>query len=459
MTSVRIAAVLGLILGLMAAPASYAQAAAPAPPAPTSAQCQAKYGLACYSPKQIQRAYHLGPLYRRGLNGRGRTIVIVDPFGSPTIGGDLGVFDKAFGLPAPPAFRILQPVGPVPPFNPLNPAQADKAGETTEDVEWAHAIAPGASILLVETPVAETALGAGFPQYMAAENYVISHRLGDVISQSFSLPEPNFGSKTVRRLRYAYVNAARHDITALAAANDQGVTGFLPSTKLGFYTHPIAYWPASDPLVTGVGGTHIRLNASGKRTSPDTVWNDTFNSAVTEFTFNLPPPFPWAGGGGVSTIFGRPSYQNGVRRVVGHHRGVPDLSLTGSLSDGIAIFASFSGTPVWAPTGGTSGATPMLAGLVAIADQLAKRPLGLLNPALYTLERRHAPGIVDITRGNNSVAFYLHSPKKVTPVPGYRARRGYDLASGVGTINAARFVPELVRTADALLSPPPRKRR
>lgn len=444
----------------MVAPASFAQAAGPAPPAPTSAQCTAQSGVTCYSPKQIQKAYDLGPLYRRGLNGKGRTIVIVDPFGSPTIGGDLKVFDKAFGLPAPPAFRVLQPVGPVPPFNPLNVGMASKAGETTEDVEWAHAIAPGASILLVLTPVSETAGGGGFPQYMAAENYVIAHRLGDVISQSFSLPEQNLGGKAVRRLRYAYVNAARHGITALAAANDQGVTGFLPNShKLGFYTHPVAYWPASDPLVTGVGGTHITLNASGQRTSPDTVWNDTFNPLVSKFTFQIPPPFPWAGGGGVSSVFSRPSYQNGVRGVVGRRRGVPDVSLSGSLSHGILIFQTVQGEPMWLPTGGTSGATPMLAGLVAIADQLAKRRLGLINPALYTLERRHAPGIVDITRGNNSVAFYTKTPKQVTPVSGYRARRGYDMASGVGTINAARFVPELVQTADALLSPPPRKRR
>ncbi|HEY3728679.1 MAG TPA: S53 family peptidase [Solirubrobacteraceae bacterium] len=458
MTSVRITAMVGLILGLTGASASYGQAAtAPAPP--TSAQCQVTYSLACYSPKQIQKAYDLGQLYRRGLNGKGRTIVIVDPFGSPTIGDDLRVFDKAFGLPAPPALRVLQPVGPVPPFNPLNVAMASKAGETTEDVEWAHAIAPGANILLVLTPTAESGTGGGFPQYMAAENYVITHRLGDVISQSFSLPEPSFGATAVvRRLRYAYVNAARNHITALAAANDQGVSGFLPSKTLGFYTHPVVWWPASDPLVTGVGGTHLTLSTSGQRTSPDTVWNDTFNPAVTENTFKVPPPFPWAGGGGVSTIFGRPSYQNGVRRVVGRDRGVPDVSLTGSLSDGILVFQTVQGKPMWIPTGGTSGATPMMAGVVAIADQLAKRRLGLINPALYQLERRHAPGIVDITRGNNSVAFYLQTPKKATPVPGYRARRGYDLASGVGTINAARFVPELVRTADAL-SLPPRKRR
>lgn len=439
MKPTRIAAALAALAVAVASPGG---AEAAAPPAPTAAQCRQQYGLACYSPAQIRRAYNLGPLYARGLTGKGRTIVIVDPFGSPTIGHDLAVFDRAYGLPAPPALRVLQPVGPVPPFNPLSTQMTSKAGETTEDVEWAHSIAPGASILLVVTPAAETGTGGGFAQYMAAENYVISHRLGDVISQSFSLPEQNFPSQAaVRRLRYAYVNAARSRISVLAAANDLGVTGFTRNARL--YKHRVVWWPASDPLVTGVGGTHLTLNASGARTSPDTVWNDTFNQAVAEFTYGEQAPIPWAGGGGVSTIFARPQYQNSVRRIVGSRRGVPDVSLTGSLSDGIGVFLSFTGKPQWAPTGGTSGATPMMAGIVAIADQLAKRRLGLINPALYQLEKRHAPGIVDITRGNNTVAF--GSSSAPITVRGYPARRGYDLASGVGTINAVRFVPELVR--------------
>jgi subtilase family serine protease len=117
----------------------------------------------CYSPRQVRRAYGLGPLYAKGFDGRGSTIVIVDPFGSPTIGHDLRAFDSALGLRDPPALRVIQPVGAVPPYDPANGRMVDKAGETTLDVEWSHAIAPGANILLVETPVAETALAGGFP--------------------------------------------------------------------------------------------------------------------------------------------------------------------------------------------------------------------------------------------------------------------------------------------------------
>ena len=206
------------------APSSPARTPAPAPP--PAAQCQHRYGLACYSPQQIQRAYGLPALYARGLTGRGRTIVIVDSFGSPTIRRDLRVFDSGFGLPGPPSLRILQPVGTVPPYDPHDPDMVDAAAETTTDVEAAHAMAPGASILLVETPVAESLAGAGFPQYVAAENYVVTHHLGDVISQSFGIPEQNFpGRAALLKLRYAYVRAHRQHVTVLAATNDFGVTG------------------------------------------------------------------------------------------------------------------------------------------------------------------------------------------------------------------------------------------
>jgi len=408
---------------------------------PTSAQCMKDLGVACYSPLQVERAYNLPPLYAKGLTGKGRTIVIVDPFGSPTIRHDLRVFDRAFGLSAPPAFRVLQPVGKVPPFNPKNPGMVANAAETTLDVEWSHAIAPGANILLVETPVQESVTGGGFPQFMAAENYVITHHLGDVISQSFGLPEQNFAGRfSISRLRYAYRSARRHHVTVLAASNDFGVTGPTPADI--FYRHRIVDWPASDPLVTGVGGTRLHLNKAGVRTSPDTAWNDTHNAAALRLLGET-PPFPFASTGGVSEVFTRPGYQDPVRGRTGNHRGVPDVALSASLSGAVLIFASFNGTPVWFPGGGTSEAAPEFAGIVAIADQYAHQRLGLINPALYRLEQAHAPGIVDVTKGSNTVSVADHG--QIITLQGYRARPGYDLVTGIGTINAALFVPELAR--------------
>ena len=421
----------------------------PPPAPPASAWCQQRYSLACYSPQQIERAYDLPALYARGLNGRGRTIVIVDSFGSPTIRHDLRVFDSGFRLPGPPALRVLQPVGKVAPYDPHDPDMVDAAAETTTDVEAAHAMAPGASILLVETPVAESLTGAGFPQFVAAENYVITHDLGDVISQSFGIPEQNFpGRAAVAKLRYAFIRARRRHVTVVAATNDFGVTG--PAKAGGtFRTHPVVDWPASDPLVTAVGGTRLRLTARGGRVSPDSAWNESGNSAVARYA----GPLPWASSGGVSAIFGRPGYQDPVRRVVGSHRGLPDVALSASFSGASLTFESFTGRPgTWKPAAGTSVATPYFAGIVAIADQAAHARLGLLNPSLYHLEQARAPGIIDVTTGSNTVSFA--QGRKTITVRGYQARPGYNLVTGVGTIDAAAFIREL-RALRARPCPPP----
>ena len=163
---------------------------------PTQAQCVAIYGIPCYDPAQIQTAYNEQPLFHRGITGTGQTIVIVDSFGSPTIQSDLATFDRL----RPPGAAVVQdhPAGrAVPPYDPTNSDMVGWAGETTLDVEWSHAMAPGANILLVETPVAETEGTAGFPQIVEAENYVIDHHLGDVISQSFGATEETFPTAAV----------------------------------------------------------------------------------------------------------------------------------------------------------------------------------------------------------------------------------------------------------------------
>jgi subtilase family serine protease len=408
---------------------------------PTTADCEKAYKVACYQPAQIQQAYNLPELYASGVTGRGATIVIVDSYGSPTIKHDLGVFDQAFGLPAPPSLRVIQPAGAVPPYNKKNSDMVGWAGETTLDVEYAHTIAPGASILLVETPVSETEGVHGFPQIITAEEYVLKHHLGDVISQSFSATEQTFPSKAkLLALRGAYQLAARDKVTVLAAAGDSGAAdvGLDGST---YYLFPVTSWPDSDPLVTGVGGTQLHFNAKGQPTAP-TVWNDTYNKATNEFAIGDAGPNPLAGGGGKSILFSRPAYQNGVQYVVGSTRGVPDISMSGACNGSVDTYGTFGGAPAgWSPACGTSEATPMFAGIVALADQVAGHSLGLVNPALYQLSAERAPGIVDVTSGNNTVTFTQGGHKHT--VHGFKAQPGYDLASGVGTVNAEYFVREL----------------
>jgi subtilase family serine protease len=243
------------------------------------------------------------------------------------------------------------------------------------------------------------------------------------------------------RLRSAYVNAAKNGVTVLASSGDGGSTGPSSLTSQGFaatfFLHRTVGWPATDPLVTAVGGTQLHLDASGNAFEPATVWNDTnlFGS-------------PAAGGGGPSTVFPRPSYQNSVAGAVGNWRGVPDISLSAAVDGSALVFLdadAAQGPAGYYLIGGTSEASPEFSGIVAIADQMAGHGLGLINPALYQMEAAHDPGIVDVTGGTNTVTFPQGGSEHT--VRGWDAVNGYDLASGVGTIDAAQFVPELVAAA------------
>ena len=413
----------------------------------TEPQCESLFTVACYVPAQVQTAYDEQPLFDSGITGAGQTIAIVDAFGSPTIQADLATFDATFNLPAPPSFKIIQPAGKVPAWDPTD-ANGDVgwAGETTLDVEWAHTIAPGANILLVETPVDETEGTAGFPQIVTAENYVINHHLGQVISQSFGATEPTFPSAaSILALRSANFNALKNHVTVLAATGDAGATDYSNAAGTLLYTHRAVDWPASDPLVTAVGGTQLSLLSTGQRTQADRVWNDSTNDALNNAFSGDPDPSALATGGGLSTVFARPSYQDSVAGVVGQQRGTPDIAMSGACSGLVNTYQSFAGEPAgWYVDCGTSEATPMFAGIVALADQVAGHSLGLINPALYAMSAAHAPGLVDVTAGNNSVSFL--QPNLIT-VKGYAAGPGYDLASGVGTVDAAQFVPELAEAA------------
>ncbi|MGP0027936.1 MAG: S8 family serine peptidase [Streptosporangiaceae bacterium] len=400
-------------------------------PAPlTTTECQAEIGISCYTPVQYRVAYDLNPLYAKGITGAGRTIVIVDSYGSPTIVNDLHVFDAQFGFPDP--ILQIERFGNIPPFDPTNSTMVGWAEETTLDVEYAHSIAPGAKIVLAETPVAETEGVTGFPEMMSAEQSLINQGVGDVITQSFGATEntfPGFSSgnySSLLDLRYAFKDAAAHQVTVLASSGDEGATNDeLDGSTL--YPYRTVGWPASDPLVTAVGGTQLSLDNAGNRLSPDVVWNDGFG----------------AGGGGVSAIFPRPLYQIGVAKTVGAKRGMPDISMSAAVNGACWLYLSFAGAggPGWYIVGGTSEASPIFSGIVALADQYAHHRLGLINPALYTLgalSRVGVPntGIVDVTSGNNTFG----------DVTGYAATPGYDLASGWGTIDAAKFVPALART-------------
>ncbi|HSP54132.1 MAG TPA: S53 family peptidase [Dehalococcoidia bacterium] len=442
---------------------------------PTEAQCEA-VGRRCFTPQAIQAAYNIGPLYAQGFDGTGVTIAIVDSYGSDTISHDLHVFDQAFGVqpmcgeegvtcaPGMPTFSQLQlqgsPATVAPPSQNHSPGQEDKAAwalEVALDVETAHAIAPMANILLVSTPTAETLGVQGFPQMMDAEQYVVDHHLADVISQSFASAEDAFGSfQSLMTLRHAFIAAANNGVTVLGASGDSGTANVTkqPVAKGGaLIPEPTVEWPASDPLVTGIGGTYLCTDPSAT------------NARVTDST---DPPakcqaFPgvaevgWTfSGGGFSHVFSRPGYQSalpaGSTPIPAGQRGVPDVAFQASAGTGALVYLSLppdgngsnitcSGAPCtsgWYDIGGTSLSTPQWAGLVAIADQINGGGLGLINPGLYLIgasPARYASDFFDITTGKNQT-----DPS----VAGYPATIGWDPITGLGTPNAANLVPDLV---------------
>src|SRR5260221_12637217 len=246
---------------------------------PTEAQCEL-VGRRCFTPQTVRAAYNIAPLYAAGLDGAGQTIAIVDSYGSDTIAHDLHVYNQAFGLPAMcgeegvtcaagmPTFSRLalqgSPATVAPPSTSRGTGQENKAAwalEVSLDVETAHAIAPMANILLVTTPTAETLGVQGFPQMMAAEDYVVQHHLATVISQSLASAEDAFSStQSLLNLRYAFVHAAQNGGTVLGASADGGTAN---GTKTPVHQggslipYPTVEWPASDPLVTRIGGTYL----------------------------------------------------------------------------------------------------------------------------------------------------------------------------------------------------------
>ena len=262
------------------------------------------------------------------------------------------------------------------------------AGETTLDVEYAHAIAPGANILLVETPV----VGDRGRDRLPADRHGREVR-DQPPPRRRDQPELQRDRADVPRkaiaepLRGAYLDADRHHVTVLAASGDSGAAD--AGRRADLLRYPVTSWPASDPLVTGVGGTQLHLNANGHHTSPGHVWNDTYNVATNAVHLRQQRAEPAGRRRRQVRLFGRPAYQDGVRggRQPRRARHLDERRVQ---RRGRHLQSSPGSAAGWYPACGTSEATPLFAGIVALADQVAGHPLGLINPALYQLSAAHA---------------------------------------------------------------------
>ena len=423
-------------------------------------------GVRCFTPQSMTAGYNFGPLYSSGWTGKGKTIAIIDSFGSPSIADDLHVFDSAFGLQPMcgetgvtctadmPTFSILEVQGsPAPLPQPPNNGTGQEnhfgwAVEVSLDVEWAHATAPGANIILVTTPTAETLGVQGFPPMMNAVEYVVDHHLADVVSMSLSAGEGSFmnGSAALLNLRKALMDAQANGVTVLAATGDNGSANILkePVKNPALIPYPSVGWPASDPLVTAVGGTYHCTDPTN--TTGPVV--DSTDPPVNCQTHPGQAEVGWIdGGGGYSILFARPGYQNNLpagSSYVGSSVGAPGPNANMRGVPDVAYQASGRTAPLvylggWFTVGGTSCSTPQWAGLVAIADQISGTDLGFINPGLYKIgsdPTRYAADFFDVTQGNNG-AF-------APTIPGYFASQGWDAVTGLGTPNAADLAHDLV---------------
>lgn len=368
-------------------------------------------GLYCFGPAAIRAAYGVDGLLGSGFSGAGQTIVILDAFGSPFAESDLKLFDKTFGLPDPSFTQIIMPG--TPPFDPKNANVVGWTGEIALDTQWSHAMAPAANIILV------AAKSDSDQDLTDALNFALDNHLGSVVSMSFGesesfLANPD-GLDIVEAWTDAFQKARRQHVTLFVSSGDQGSD----TQGQGFQS---VSWPASSPLVTGVGGTNLRFGTATAAAPPptgvyrsETVWNDGFG----------------AGGGGMSILIRAPDFQSdNLPRSVNHllhgHRGVPDVAYNGGVVGGvIAAWAAPFGPGAFFIFGGTSAGAPQWSGIVADISQARGKPLGFLNQRLYKLGSQGALNNIfhDITTGDNSFGF----------VPGFAATPGYDLSTGWGT--------------------------
>ena len=352
------------------------------------------------TPSKIMSAYGFNQL-SSGLNGTGQTIAIVGAYHNPTLLQDLKTFSTTFGLPDPPSFTVMSQTGSTTNL-PANDPTNSWALESALDVQWAHALAPGANIVMVE------ANSSGFSDMMVAVKTAANLPGVSVVSMSFGTTE--FATETF------------YDSYFKTPSGHQGVT-FVASS--GDYGTPADY-PAYSPNVLAVGGTTLTVSSTGTYVS-ESAWSGS--------------------GGGISQFKAQPAYQQGIVTQSTTKRTAPDVSFDASTASSVPVISTYvygTNTP-WVQVGGTSFSAPAWGAIIATVNQArSQNGLGTLDgstqtlPMLYQFSQTNPSVFRDITTGSN----------------GYAAGTGYDLATGLGTpvVNAlvASFAPATSSSASQL---------
>jgi subtilase family serine protease len=369
-------------------------------------QASASSDVQGYTPAQIRHAYGFDQV---ADDGAGQTIAIVNAFDDPNLESDLRVFDKQFGIAAPPSLRVVDQTG----GDDLPAEDNGWAGETSLDVEWAHAIAPGANILLVETD------SDSIEDLMAGVQYV--RHVPDVSVVSLSWGGSEFVSvgqtEPESQLQFDadFTTPASHQgITFVATAGDSG-----PSAGI--------QWPASSRNVLSVGGTTLTLADNAGDYGSEDGWSGT--------------------SGGYSAVETEPIFQEGAE-TTGSRSG-PDVAYNGDPNTGFAVYDSIpdQGEVGWQVVGGTSAGTPQWAALIAIADQGRVASGGTTLdgvrqtlPALYSL---YSPP------GTTGYSTYTAAFNDVT----VGAAPGYDIVTGLGSPHAAQVIQTLESAVGGTFTP------
>ncbi len=373
-----------------------------ATPALTPSSClqQTAGTVACQTPQSIRAAYDIPDTINGVPAGTGQTIVIVDAFGSPTAQQDLDVFSTNFGLPKT-TLNVIYPDG-KPTWNGRG-TQTGWAEETSLDVQWAHAVAPGATIDLV---VAANDHGASLDN---AVRYAVDKHLGNVLSMSYGATENliNGGANNAQQSQahQSFVAAAAKQMSVFASSGDNG-----SDNNAGFENFN---YPASDPLVTAVGGTNLWA-ASGVQQPRETVWGDYANCPTN---CNYGP---------IGATGGAPS-------LITAKKG-SDVSYNASVYTGVLTYLGFLGGDNNGLyfMGGTSAGSPQWAALTADANQAVGHPVG--NVTQYAKGWAASGALYDVTSGSNSTATFAG---------GYSAGAGWDAPTGWGTPNVGEIIASL----------------
>ncbi len=349
-----------------------------------------------YTPADIQTAYNLKGLYSEGYNGNGQTIVIIDWCGSPTIESDANAFSARFGLPPLTSsnFRIL--------YSSTTPTCGGPDPEINIDVEWAHAVAPGANIDLVVPP------SPSFMDVDDAELYALANGLGNVISGSYGSEEMFTPPAILNEENLINEIAAVMGISADFATGDAGDYTF----DFPLFNPASVIAPADSPYATAVGGVSLALK-SDNSIAWQAGWGNNETILIDSGTIFNPPlnlGFYAGSGGGPSAVFAKPLFQAGLP---GTQRLLPDIAwladpFTGAI---IAITENFVYPPLeWTVYGGTSVATPMFSALWAIANEEAGQPLGQAARYVYSMPAGTISDVVPVGSATNVTATITDSP-------------------------------------------------